>query len=237
MHRGHCLGFGGAGSASPCSSWPEPGRPAQSPTDPAGRSPSRTTSGGVGPIWRLQRIRPDALAVVPDPTGLDREVVAITLRSGDMADQRRHDGARRAIEADHLHLPTGTDVWYGFSLYVPWTSRLWTAGSSWAVETGLRRLHGRPQPGHRQPLPERGVLDHHPGRRSARRALRGEGRHPRALESSRLPREPHAQSGRLPAGVVQRAAGRGLPGPLGYPDDRDRVYFKIGLYRDTLAVR
>jgi hypothetical protein len=25
-------------------------------------------------------------------------------------------------------------------------------------------------------------------------------------------------------------------GPLGYPDDLDSVYFKIGLYRDTLAV-
>ena len=75
--------------------------------------------GGVGAIWRLQRIRPDAIATVRDPTGLHRDVVAITLRSGDIADSGGATERAELSEADHLHLPTGTDVWYGFSLYVP----------------------------------------------------------------------------------------------------------------------
>jgi hypothetical protein len=87
--------------------------------------------GAVGPVWQLQRIRPEAITVVRDPTGLDRDVVAITLRSGDMADSAGVSERAELSEAGHLHLPTGTDVWYGFSLYLPSDSRSSTDGSSW----------------------------------------------------------------------------------------------------------
>src|SRR5262245_35020977 len=38
---------------------------------------------GAGSVWRLQRVRADALRSVPDPAGQDRNVLAITLRTGD----------------------------------------------------------------------------------------------------------------------------------------------------------
>jgi hypothetical protein len=51
------------------------GGPARSAADGLGSmSLAEDVRGGVGPIWRLQRVRADALTIVRDPTGLDRDV-------------------------------------------------------------------------------------------------------------------------------------------------------------------
>ncbi len=174
--------------------------------------------GGVGPIWRLQRIRPDAIATVRDPTGLPRDVVAITLRSGDIADNGGVTERAELSEADHLHLPTGTDVWYGFSLYVPLdfpvVDRRLVLGQ-WKQGCGDCTADHSPGIANRYRNGVFSITIQDGDRRVVLFEEKADIRGP--LESSRLPLEPHAPPGRLPAGVVQRAAGRGLPGPSRLP--------------------
>ena len=74
---------------------------------------------GPGSVWRLQRVLADALKSVPDPAGQDRNVLPITLRTGDMAESGGVAERAELSEDNRLHLPTGTDVWYSFQLYIP----------------------------------------------------------------------------------------------------------------------
>ena len=74
---------------------------------------------GPGSVWQLQRIKSDGLKSVPDPAGQDRNVLAITLRTGDMAESGGVGERAELSEANRFHLPTGTDVWYSFQLYIP----------------------------------------------------------------------------------------------------------------------
>ena len=193
--------------------------------------------GTVGPIWRLQRVRADALTVVPDPAGLDREVLAITLRSGDMADSGGTTERAELSEADHLHLPTGTDVWYGFSLYVPLdfpvVDRRLVLGQ-WKQGCGDCTADHSPGIANRYRNGVFSITIQDADRRvvlfEEKADIRGRWNH-LVYHVSLTP---------SPDGFLQAwFNGRQVVdyrGPLGYPDDRDRVYFKIGLYRDTLAV-
>ena len=193
--------------------------------------------GGVGPIWRLQRIRPDAIATVRDPTGLPRDVVAITLRSGDLADDGGATERAELSEADHLHLPTGTDVWYGFSLYVPLdfpvVDRRLVLGQ-WKQGCGDCTADHSPGIANRYRNGVFSITIQDGERRvvlfEEKADIRGRWNH-LVYHLSLTP---------SPDGFLQAwFNGRQVVdyrGRLGYPDDRDHVYFKIGLYRDTLAV-
>jgi hypothetical protein len=192
--------------------------------------------GAVGPIWRLQRVRKDALTVVPDPTGLDRDVLAITLRAGDLADSAGTTERAELSEADDLHLPTGTDVWYGFSLYLPpdfpVVDRRLVLGQ-WKQGCGDCTADHSPGIANRyrngvfsitiQDADQRVVLF------EEKSDIRGRWNH-LVYHLKLVPR---------PDGFLQAwLNGRQVVdyrGPVGYPDDLDQVYFKIGLYRDSLA--
>ena len=200
---------------SGCSGWfwscwssRESGRRARSPRDRP-LTLADDFQSGPGAVWRLQRVLADALKSVPDPAGQDRNVLQITLRTGDMAES---GGVAERAELVRGQPPPPPDR-HRRLVQLPAVRPDRLSGGRpaprpRAVEAGLRRLRGRPQPGHRQPLPERGLLDHHPRGRQARRALRGEGRHPRALEPARLPPQADAHARRLPSGVAQRPPGR-----------------------------
>lgn len=191
--------------------------------------------GGVGSIWRLQRVRADALTAVRDPTGAERDVLAIRLRSGDMPAA----GAERAelSEADHLHLPTGTDVWYGFSLYLPLDfpvlDRRLVLGQ-WKQACSDCTADHSPAVANRYRNGVFSITIQDGDRRltlfEERADVRGRWQH-LVYHVRLIPR---------PEGVLRVwLNGRQVVdyrGPLGYPDDLDSVYFKIGLYRDSLAV-
>jgi Polysaccharide lyase len=193
--------------------------------------------GGVGPIWRLQRVRADALTVVRDPTGLDRDVLAITLRSGDLADSGGTTERAELSEADHLHLPTGTDVWYGFALHLPLdfpvVDRRLVLGQ-WKQGCGDCTADHSPGVANRY---RNGVFSITIQAGDRRVILFEEkadirGRWNQLIYHLRLTPQP---DGFLRAWFNGRQV-VDYRGPLGYPDDLDRVYFKIGLYRDSLAV-
>jgi hypothetical protein len=193
--------------------------------------------GGVGAIWRLQRIRPDAIATVRDPAGLDRDVVAITLRSGDMADSGGVSERAELSEADHLHLPTGTDVWYGFSLYLPpdfpVVDRRLVLGQ-WKQGCGDCTADHSPGIANRYRNGVFSITIQDAERRvvlfEEKADIRGRWNH--LVYHLRLTPRP---DGFLRAWLNGRQV-TDYRGPIGYTDDLDHVYFKVGLYRDNLAV-
>lgn len=192
--------------------------------------------GAVGPVWQLQRIRPDAITVVRDPAGLDREVVAITLRSGDMADSAGASERAELSEANHVHLPTGTDVWYGFSLYLapdfPVVDRRLVLGQ-WKQGCGDCTADHSPGIANRYRNGVFSITIQDGDRRvvlfEEKSDIRGRWNH--LVYHLRL--TPRAD-GFLQAWFNGRQV-TDYRGPLGYADDLDSVYFKIGLYRDSLA--
>ena len=192
--------------------------------------------GTVGAIWRLQRVRADALTVVPDPTGPTRDVLAITLRAGDMADSGGVTERAELSEADHLHLPTGTDVWYGFSLYLPSdfpvVDRRLVLGQ-WKQACGDCAADHSPGIANRYRNGVFSITIQDGNRRvvlfEEKSDIRGRWNH--LVYHLRL--TPRAD-GFLQAWFNGRQV-TDYRGPVGYTDDLDRVYFKIGLYRDTLT--
>jgi hypothetical protein len=193
--------------------------------------------GGVGPIWRLQRIRADSLTVVPDPAGVDRSALAIALRSGDMADSGGTTERAELSEADHLHLPIGTDVWYGFSLYLPpdfpVVDRRLVLGQ-WKQGCGDCTADHSPAIANRYRNGVFSITVQNGDRRvvlfEEKADIRGQWNH--LVYHLKLVPSP---DGFLHVWFNGRQV-VDYRGPLGYPDDLDTVYFKIGLYRDTLAV-
>ena len=192
--------------------------------------------GTVGAIWRLQRVRADALTVVPDPTGPTRDVLAITLRAGDMADSGGVTERAELSEADHLHLPTGTDVWYGFSLYLPSdfpvVDRRLVLGQ-WKQACGDCSADHSPGIANRYRNGVFSITIQDGDRRvvlfEEKSDIRGRWNH--LVYHLRL--TPRAD-GLLQAWFNGRQV-TDYRGSLGYADDLDSVYFKIGLYRDSLA--
>ena len=192
---------------------------------------------GPGPIWRLQRIRPDALTSVPDPTGADRKVLAITLRTGDMADGGGTSERAELSEADRLHLPTGTDVWYSFQLYLPTdfpvVDRRLVLGQ-WKQACGDCSADHSPGIANRYRNGVFSITIQDGDRRvvlfEEKADVRGRWNH--LVYHLRLTPKP---DGFLQAWLNGRQV-VDYRGPIGYADDVDSVYFKIGLYRDTLAV-
>jgi Polysaccharide lyase len=192
--------------------------------------------GAVGSIWRLQRIRKDAITVVRDPAGQDRDVVAITLRSGDMADSTGTSERAELSEADQLHLPTGTDVWYSFALYLPVdfpvVDRRLVLGQ-WKQGCGNCTADHSPGIANRYRNGVFSITIQDGDRRvvlfEEKADIRGRWNH-LVYHLKLVPR---------PEGFLQAwLNGRQVvdyQGPIGYPDDLDHVYFKIGLYRDNLA--
>ena len=192
--------------------------------------------GVIGPIWQLQRVRKDALAFVPDPTGADRRVLAMTLRAGDMAGDGGRTERAELSEANAVHLPAGTPVWYGFSLYLPpdfpIVDRRLVVGQ-WKQGCGDCAADHSPAVANRY----RGgvfsiTVDNAAGRQTLfqeRADLRGRWRH-LVYHIRLIP---------SPAGLLQVwLDGRSVVdyrGALGFADDRESVYFKLGLYRDRLA--
>jgi hypothetical protein len=193
--------------------------------------------GAVGPVWQLQRIRPDAITVVRDPTGLDRDVVAITLRSGDMADATGVSERAELSEANRHHLPTGTDVWYGFSLYLPpdfpVVDRRLVLGQ-WKQGCGDCTADHSPGIANRYRNGVFSITIQQADRRvvlfEEKSDIRGRWNH--LVYHLKLTPNP---DGFLRAWLNGRQV-TDYQGPIGYPDDLDHVYFKIGLYRDNLAV-
>ena len=192
---------------------------------------------GVGPIWRLQRVRADALTAVPDPTGLDRNVLAITLRAGDMADSGGITERAELSEADALHLPTGTDVWYSFSLYLPLdfpvVDRRLVLGQ-WKQACGDCAADHSPGIANRYRNGVFSITIQNGDRRVVLFEEKADirGRWNQLVYHLRLTPQP---DGFLQAWLNGQQV-VDYRGPLGYPDDLDRVYFKIGLYRDSLAI-
>ena len=212
---------------------------ARSAADGAGPTVSLADDfrGGVSPIWRLQRVRADALTVVRDPTGVDRDVLAITLRSGDMADSGGITERAELSEADHLHLMTGTDVWYGFSLYLPMefpvVDRRLVLGQ-WKQGCGDCTADHSPGIANRYRNGVFSITIQDGDRRvvlfEEKSDIRGRWNH----LVYRLRLTPQAD-GFLQAWFNGKQV-TDYRGPIGYADDLDHVYFKIGLYRDNLTV-
>ena len=193
--------------------------------------------GVVGPIWQLQRIRPDAVTVVRDPTGVDRDVLTITLRAGDMADSAGTTERAELSEANHLHLPTGTEVWYGFSLYLspdfPVVDRRLVLGQ-WKQGCGDCTADHSPGIANRFRNGVFSITIQDGDRRvvlfEEKADIRGRWNH--LVYHLKLTPSP---DGFLRSWLNGRQV-TDYRGPVGYPDDLEHVYFKIGLYRDNLAV-
>ena len=192
---------------------------------------------GPGSVWQLQRVRADGLKSVPDPAGQDRNVLAITLRTGDMADSGGVSERAELSEANRFHLPTGTDVWYSFQLYVPTdfpvVDRRLVLGQ-WKQACGDCTADHSPAIANRY---RNGVFSITIQDGDNRVVLFEEksdirGRWNQLVYHLRLIPRP---DGFLQAWLNGRQV-VDYQGPLGYPDDLESVYFKIGLYRDTLAV-
>lgn len=192
---------------------------------------------GPGPIWRLQRVRADALTSVPDPTGSDWSVLAITLRAGDMADGGGTSERAELSEADQLHLPIGTDVWYSFQLYLPLdfpvVDRRLVLGQ-WKQGCGDCTADHSPGIANRYRNGVFSITIQDGDRRvvlfEEKSDLRG--RWHQLVYHLRITPRP---DGFLQAWLDGRQV-VDYRGPIGYADDLETVYFKIGLYRDTLAV-
>jgi hypothetical protein len=195
--------------------------------------------GTLGEMWSLQRIRPAALGFVPDPTAADRPVLAITLRPGDLAQAAGGESTERAelSEARAVVLPVGTEVWYGLSFYVPpdfpvLDRRLVIA--QWKQDCGNCALDHSPGVAVRY---RRGALsvtvDNAAGRRPVVEDTADiRGRWTQLVVRLRLT---PTDAGLLEVWLDGRPAGA-YTGPIGFSDDRDQVYFKMGLYRDHLPV-
>jgi len=221
---------GGAGPATPGAVLADSGTAALAPRVAL----ADDLDGRLGPVWQLQRVRPDALTFVPDPTGAGRRVLAVTLRTGDLAQAGGRTEPAELSEANDVHLPTGTPVWYGFFLYVPSdfpiVDRRLVVGQ-WKQDCGNCAADHSPAIANRY---RSGVfsitIDHAGGRQTLfeeRADMRG--RWHQLVYHIRLTPGPE--------GVLQAwLDGRQVVdyrGPLGFEDDRDSVYFKLGLYRDT----
>ena len=214
------------GGAIPAIVWPEAPLPLADDLD-----------GALGAIWQLHRVRSDGLAFVTDPTGAPRRVLAITLKPGDMAGDGGGTERAELSEANAVHLPTGTDVWYAFSLYLPpdfpVQDRRLVIGQ-WKQDCGDCVAAHSPAVANRY----RGgvfaiTIDTAAGRRTLfedRAEFRG--RWHRLVYRLRIVPSP---DGLLRAWLDARPV-VDYQGPLGFADDRDSVYFKIGLYRDPLGV-
>ena len=195
--------------------------------------------GTLAALWSLQRIRPTALAFVPDPTAPDRPVLAITLRPGDLAQAGGGEIAERAelSEARAVVLPTGTEVWYGLAFYVPedfpvLDRRLVIA--QWKQDCGNCALDHSPGVAVRY---RRGRLSVTVDNAAGRLTVVEDTGDIRARWTSlvaRLRISP-TEAGLVEVWLDGRPAGS-YAGPVGFADDRDRVYFKVGLYRDHLPV-
>ncbi len=193
--------------------------------------------GSFGPMWQLRRVRPEGLAFVPDPTGGARRVLAITLRAGDMAGDGGATERAELSESSHVQLPIGTDVWYAFSLYLPpdfpVLDRRLVIGQ-WKQDCGNCAADHSPAIANRY---RRGIfsitIDTARGRQTLfEHAGEFRGRWHRFVYHLRLV---PSDDGRLQAWLDGRPA-IDYRGPLGFEDDREWVYFKIGLYRDSVAV-
>jgi hypothetical protein len=190
---------------------------------------------GPGPVWQLRRIKSDGLKSVPDPTGEDRKVMEVTLRTGDMAEAGGVGERAELSEATRFHLPTGTDVWYSFQLYVPTdfplVDRRLVLGQ-WKQACGDCTADHSPAIANRY---RNGVFSITVQEADKRIVLFEEkadirGRWNQLVYHFKLT---PAADGFLQAWLNGRQV-VDHKGPLGYPDDLDSVYFKIGLYRDTL---
>lgn len=193
------------------------------------------------PIWRLDWIPPGGLKYVPDPTSPGRRVLAITVQPGDCPGVGGHgESTERAelCEVDPVVLPTESEVWYGFSLYLPTTfpvldhrlvvGQWYQPSPDPALERGRSPLvANRFRAGvfsiTRQDGTTRVVCFEEP------RDIRG-----RWIDLVYQIRFTTSPDGLLCAWM------NGTPvvaysGPLAYPDN-DRVYFRLGLYRDHLSV-
>src|SRR5262245_27205609 len=192
---------------------------------------------GAGSAGRRQRVRADAPRSVPDPAGQDRNVLAITLRTGDMAVSGGVSERAELSEHDRYHLPTGTDVWYSFQLYVPTdfpvVDRRLVLGQ-WKQACGDCTADHSPAIANRY---RNGVFSITIQDADKRVVLFEENADIRGRWNQLVY---HLKLTPRPDGFLQAwLNGRQVVdyrGPLGYPDDLDSVYFKIGLYRDTLAV-
>ena len=196
--------------------------------------------GAVGPIWTLQRMSPRALAFVSDPVSGAHPVLALTLHPGDVAgpggDGEPTERAELS-EARAVQLPTGTDVWYGFSLHLPpdfpvVDRRLVLA--QWKQACGDCSLDHSPAAALRYRNGVLSITVQDAGRRvtvfQEQADVRG-----RWLDVVVRLRVTPSPAGRLEAWLDGRRVAD-YQGVVGYPDDRDRVYFKMGLYRDHLPV-
>ena len=196
--------------------------------------------GAVGPIWTLQRMSPRALAFVSDPVSGAHPVLALTLYPGDVAGPGGDgESTERAelSEARAVQLPTGTDVWYGFSLYLPpdfpvVDRRLVLA--QWKQARGDCSMDHSPAAALRYRGGVLSITVQDAGRRVTvfRETAEVRGRWLDLVVRLRVTPSP---DGRLEAWLDGRRVAD-YQGVLGYPDDRDRVYFKMGPYRDHLPV-
>jgi hypothetical protein len=166
-------------------------------------------------------------------------VLAITLRPGDLQQAGGGETSERAelSEARAVVLPTGTEVWYGLAFYVPadfpvLDRRLVIA--QWKQDCGNCALDHSPGVAVRY---RRGALSVTVDNAAGRRTVVEDTADIRARWTSLVAR---LRISPTEAGLVEiwldgRPAGA-YAGPVGFADDRDRVYFKVGLYRDHLPV-
>ena len=195
--------------------------------------------GAVGSLWSLRRIKPTALTFVDDPSRPGRPVLAITLRPGDMAQAGTTEMTERAelSEKPAVMLNTDTDVWYGLTIQIPETfpildRRLVVA--QWKQECGDCSLDRSPAVAVRY---RKGALSVTVDNLEGRTTVVQEGADIRGRWTDLVF---HLRVSPSPDGLVEvwrdgQALGS-YRGPVGFPDDIDRVYFKMGLYRDHLAV-
>jgi hypothetical protein len=153
-----------------------------------------------------------------------------------MADSGGVSERAELSEADQLHLPTGTDVWYGFSLYLPpdfpVVDRRLVLGQ-WKQGCGDCTADHSPGIANRYRNGVFSITIQDGDRRvvlfEEKADIRGRWNH--LVYHLKLTPGP---DGFLRAWLNGRQV-TDYRGPIGYPDDLDRVYFKIGLYRDTLT--
>ena len=145
-------------------------------------------------------------------------------------------GERAELSEDNrLHLPTGTDVWYSFQLYVPTdfpvVDRRLVLGQ-WKQACGDCTADHSPAIANRY---RNGVFSITIQEADKRVVLFEEKADIRGRWNQLVY---HLKLTPTPDGFLQAwLNGRQVvdyKGSLGYPDDLDSVYFKIGLYRDTL---
>ncbi len=77
-------------------------------------------SGQLNPRWLTRWIRPESLSITDELDPGKKPVLKITVHSGDFA-MDGEDGhmTERAEITDPEEVKAGTDIWYGFSVYIP----------------------------------------------------------------------------------------------------------------------